>query len=104
MNNITLKAWNTETSIIDLIQDVAQLLSQHNLYYGHGTDNPKDEAVALVFFVLGLDHFNTKKLYDQKVQSKDFELVNELVIQRIREKKPLSYITHESIFCGHKFF
>ncbi len=104
MNNITLTSWNSETRIIDLIQDVAHLLNQQNLYYGHGTDNPKDEAVALVFFVLGLDHFNTKKLYDQKVQSKDFELVNELVIQRIKEKKPLSYITHESIFCGHKFF
>ncbi len=104
MNNITLTSWDSETRIIDLIQDVAHLLNQQNLYYGHGTDNPKDEAVALVFFVLGLDHFNTKKLYDQKVQSKDFELVNELVIQRIREKKPLSYITHESIFCGHKFF
>ena len=72
MNNITLKAWNTETSIIDLIQDVAQLLSQHNLYYGHGTDNPTDEAAALVFFALGLDHFNPKKSYDLKVQSKDF--------------------------------
>jgi len=103
MNNITLKAWNTETSIIDLIQDVAQLLSQHNLYYGHGTDNPTDEAAALVFFALGLDHFNPKKSYDLKVQSKDFEFVNELVTQRIKEKKPLAYITNESIFCGHKF-
>ena len=104
MNNITLKAWNTETSIIDLIQDVAQLLSQHNLYYGHGTDNPTDEAAALVFFALSLDHFNPKKSYDLKVQSKDFEFVNELVTQRIKKKKPLAYITNESIFCGHKFF
>ena len=104
MNNITLTSWNTETRIIDLIQDVAHLLNQQNLYYGHGTDNPEDEAAALIFFVLGLDHFSTKKLYEQKVQSKDYELINELVIQRIKEKKPLSYITHESVFCGHKFF
>jgi len=104
MNNITLKAWNTETEVIDLIQDVAQLLSQHNLYYGHGTDNPTDEAAALVFFALGLDHFNPKKSYDLKVHSKDFEFVNELVTQRVKEKKPLAYITNESIFCGHKFF
>ena len=98
MNNITLTSWNTETRIIDLIQDVAHLLNQQNLYYGHGTDNPEDEAAALIFFVLGLDHFSTKKLYEQKVQLKDYELINELVIQRIKEKKPLSYITHESIF------
>jgi len=104
MNNITLTSWNSETRIIDLIQDVAHLLNQQNLYYGHGTDNPKDEAAALVFFVLGLDHFNPKKSYDLKVHLKDFEFVNELVTQRVKEKKPLAYITNESIFCGHKFF
>ena len=50
MNNISLKPWSVESKAIDLIQEVAQLFAKHDLCFGHGTDNPLDEANALIFF------------------------------------------------------
>ena len=56
MNNISLKPWSVESKAIDLIQEVTQLFVEHDLCFGHGTDNPLDEANTLIFFVLCIDY------------------------------------------------
>lgn len=40
--------------IEEIMQDVSNRFQQANLYYGHGTDNPDDEAFALVCMALDL--------------------------------------------------
>ena len=42
--------------VSDLIRFGAQEFERAGLAYGHGTDNPVDDAAALVFHVLDLDH------------------------------------------------
>ena len=44
------------TTVRQLIDAVNSMLSDADLYYGHGTDNAADEAAALVFHVMSLDH------------------------------------------------
>ena len=104
MNNISLKPWSFETRVIDLIQEVGQLFGDCNLCYGHGTDNPLDEAAALVLFVLGIDYSDAEELSFSKVSAVEFKLIEKLVEQRIKERKPLAFLTQEAFFCGHKFF
>ena len=43
----------SETSLEDLIGEVHQRFEEAGLSYGHGTDNPWDEAVSLVLNVTG---------------------------------------------------
>ena len=104
MNNISLKPWSFETRVIDLIQEVGQLFGDCNLCYGHGTDNPLDEAAALVLFVLGIDYSDAEEPSFSKVSAVEFKLIEELVEQRIKERKPLAFLTQEAFFCGYKFY
>ena len=104
MNNISLKPWSFETRVIDLIQEVGQLFGNCNLCYGHGTDNPLDEAAALVLFVLGIDYSDAEEPSFSKVSAVEFKLIEKLVEQRIKERKPLAFLTQEAFFCGYKFY
>ena len=104
MNNISLKPWNVESKAIDLIQEVAQLFVEHDLCFGHGTDNPLDEANTLIFFVLGIDYLDAEAVSAKRVSLEEFERIMELVNQRIYDRKPLAYLTQEAFFCGHKFY
>lgn len=104
MNNISLKPWSFETRVIDLIQEVGQLFDDCNLCYGHGTDNPLDEAAALVLFVLGIDYSDAEEPSFSKVSAVEFKLIEKLVDQRIQERKPLAFLTQEAFFCGYKFY
>ena len=104
MNNISLKPWSFETRVIDLIQEVGQLFGDCNLFYGHGTDNPLDEAAALVLFVLGIEYSDAEEPSFSKVSAVEFKLIEKLVEQRIKERKPLAFLTQEAFFCGYKFY
>ena len=104
MNNISLKPWNVESKAIDLIQEVAELFFEHDLCFGHGTDNPLDEANTLIFFVLGIDYLDAEALSSKRVSHEEFDRIRELVNQRIYDRKPLAYLTQEAFFCGHKFY
>ena len=104
MNNISLKPWSVESKTIDLIQEVAELFVEHDLCFGHGTDNPLDEANALIFFVLGFDYLDAETVTSKRVSLEEFERIMELVNQRIYDRKPLAYLTQEAFFCGHKFY
>ena len=87
-----------------MIQEVAQLFAKHDLCFGHGTDNPLDEANALIFFVLGIDNLDAEALSSKRVSHEDYERIRELVNQRIYDRKPLAYLIQEAFFCGHKFY
>ena len=104
MNNISLEPWSLETKTMDIIQEVAELFDNHDLCFGHGTDNPFDEAISLVFFILSIDHSDAEKSSSIKVTYEEYGRILELVDQRINERKPLSFLTQEAFFCGYKFF
>jgi len=104
MNNISLKPWSLGTEAIDIIQEVEELFDEKDLCFGHGTDNPLDEAMTLVFFALGVDHPYREKSSSIKVSNQEYSSIMGLVNQRIFEKKPLPYLTKEAYFCGHKFY
>ena len=104
MNNISLKPWSLGTEAIDIIQEVEELFDEKDLCFGHGTDNPLDEAMTLVFFALGVDYPYREKSGSIKVSNQEHSSITKLVNQRIIEKKPLPYLTQEAYFCGHKFY
>ncbi len=79
------------------------VLEHHELYYGHGTDNPQDESYALVFSVLKLHFSDVDRVWDNLVSEVDISSVIHLAARRIDERIPLPYLTGEAWFAGLRF-
>ncbi len=86
-----------------LIEAVAAELDAAGLHYGHGTDNPLDEAGALVFSAAGFDHADAAALYARPVDAALQARARALVDARVTTRKPLAYLTGEGWFAGLPF-
>ncbi|MEJ2138431.1 MAG: 50S ribosomal protein L3 N(5)-glutamine methyltransferase [Gammaproteobacteria bacterium] len=87
----------------DLIRAAAALFEDAGLFYGHGTDNALDEAAALVFHVLELDHAAGPEIYEARPTAAQRERIAQLAEQRVSTREPLAYLTGEAWFAGLPF-
>lgn len=80
-----------------------QQFLQHDLFYGHGTNNAADEALWLVFYALGLSWDVDDTVMEQAVSDEDRNRIQSLFERRIKERVPAAYIAGEGWFCGLPF-
>lgn len=80
----------------------AGLLEQAELFFGHGTDNPWDEAAFLVLHAAGL-RADEPAAADQVFPAEGRSRLTEYLERRIDNREPAPYITGEAWFCGLKF-
>jgi ribosomal protein L3 glutamine methyltransferase len=82
----------------ELIRHTEHCLRSARLHYGHGTDNPHDEAAFLVLRGLGLP-------FDADLRRPaDPERVEKLVRKRIEERTPAAYLLNEAWLSGVPFY
>ena len=67
----------SDVTVRQLIEQIAAQFAAASLVYGHGTDNPLDEAAWLVFATLGLNHDDTETAYAMPVSDEDRALILE---------------------------
>lgn len=84
------------------IDRVAERFAAADLCYGHGTDNPDDEAAWLVLAVLGIDH--SAAAADRVTRDSDWQRIDALATRRIRERVPLAYLLNSAWFAGLEFY
>jgi ribosomal protein L3 glutamine methyltransferase len=87
-----------------LIRTIAERFEEAELSYGHGTDNPLDEAAWLVFAVLELSHDDAPSVYEAIVEEEQVKVVLDLATRRISERVPLAYLINQAFFAGHEFY
>jgi ribosomal protein L3 glutamine methyltransferase len=88
----------------NLVLDAERRFVAAGLYYGHGTDNPRDEAVFLVFHALGLPFDASNVALDHQRSLQDLARVEALISARIARRVPAAYLTHRMWFAGHEFY
>ena len=86
------------------IEHCARALRAARVYFGHGTDNARDEAAELVFFVAGLAHELGAGAYDHALSARQLKRIEELLRRRIGERIPLAYLTHRAFFAGLELY
>ena len=91
-----------EATVGELIEAVYQRFDDATLSYGHGTDNPWDEAVYLVLSVTGYD--DDEVSLGLCVTSDQRERINALAGRRVDERSPLAHLLGECQFMGQRFF
>lgn len=94
----------TGASVEDVIRSLAGRFEDARLSYGHGTDNPLDEAAWLVFACLGLLHDEAPAVYTRAVNSQELDAIEKLADRRIRERIPVAYLVNQAFFAGLEFY
>jgi len=91
-------------TIRDFIRWAASQFHEQGLFYGHGTDNAWDEAVALILPSLHLPHDIPPTAIEARLTSAEREKIVGLIQQRITQRIPVPYLTHEAWFAGLSFY
>ena len=84
-----------------LIASVERRLAGARLCYGHGTDNPHDEAAWLVLRGLGL-RFDADLA--ASVSASHAAHIEELTTRRVEDKTPVAYLLKEAWLAGVPFY
>jgi ribosomal protein L3 glutamine methyltransferase len=93
----------TAPTVAELIRYGAALFERARLAYGHGTDNAVDDAAALVFHALHLDHAQAEAAYRVRLDASAAERVLKLFEERIRRRVPAAYLMGRMWFAGLEF-
>lgn len=94
----------SSTTLMDFLSWAEAAFLDAKLYFGHGTDNAWDEAVALAISVLALSPEVDKSVGTRILTNQEQETLKALAFRRIQERIPLPYLTHEAWFCGLKYY
>ncbi len=86
--------------MLQLIERGARRLRRARVFFGHGTDNARDDAAALVLHALGLPHNARPSVYQRAVSAAGRKKAEQLIERRIRERVPAVYLTGLTWFAG----
>jgi ribosomal protein L3 glutamine methyltransferase len=101
METGTLAAGLAEsTSNDEWVELLARYFDEHDLFYGHGTDNAGDEAYWLLRHLQGWDEEAWSKPADPALAAPAAALAE----RRAGERVPMAYLLNEAWFAGYKFW
>jgi ribosomal protein L3 glutamine methyltransferase len=91
-------------TVIQAIEATERRFKRARVFFGHGTDNARDEAAALVYHAMKLPPQSPTRVLTRRVSAAARLRIEELTGRRIRERQPLAYLTHEAWFAGLPFY
>lgn len=97
------EALNELSTLQDMLRWSISRMNEAGLYFGHGTDNARDDAVMLVTHALHLPWNIEQDWQNAKLTRSERERVIHLVSRRINERMPTPYLTGEAWFYGLPF-
>lgn len=90
-------------TVRDWIRWSATCFARGDLFFGHGTNNAWDEAVALVMWVVQQPFDRLEWVLDAKLVEAEKQQLAQLIDKRVQQHIPLPYLTGEAWFAGLKF-
>ena len=91
-------------TIRDYIRLATSKFNAAGIYYGHGTDNAWDEAIALVLHTLHLPPDIDPAVLDARLLEEERKKLAELIDIRADKRIPVPYLTHEAYFSGLSYY
>ncbi|MDE1885201.1 MAG: 50S ribosomal protein L3 N(5)-glutamine methyltransferase [Xanthomonadaceae bacterium] len=91
------------STLIDFIRYGASRFAGADLTFGHSYDNALDEATHLVLHTLHLPHDLSPNYGSARLTGAEKKAVLKLIERRVKERKPVAYLTGEAWFAGLKF-
>lgn len=91
-------------SIHDWLRFAVSQFNAADLYFGHGTDNPWDDAGVLMAHTLHFTHLAEPSLLQARLTRSEKQHFAALLQQRISLRVPSAYLTHQAYFAGLPFY
>jgi ribosomal protein L3 glutamine methyltransferase len=95
---------NPPTTVGQALQFCSDTLSDSDAFFGHGTDNPWDEAVQMVLSVADLPLDSDDGVLPHPLDEQAWNRLQELLRRRITEHLPLPYLLGRAWFAGLEFY
>lgn len=92
------------TTVADALSWAEKAFLDADLFYGHGTDNAWDDAVALLIYVLNLSPDVSETVLQQVLTEQESQQLANIFQRRIDEQMPVPYLTQQTWFCGLPFY
>jgi ribosomal protein L3 glutamine methyltransferase len=71
------------------------------VHFGHGTDNPRDDAAVLLWHVMGFGFDESPQVaYRRRMTASQVEAFDSLLARRIASREPAVYLTGTTLFAG----
>lgn len=94
----------TLATIRDWIRHATSRLAAHDVYYGHGTDSPLDEAAALVLGLLHLPFDLNHDYFSAVLLPEERQALQDALHKRLQERIPVPYLTRRTLYSGYEFY
>lgn len=91
-------------TIRDFIRWAVSRFNEAGLFFGHGTDNAWDDAIALILHTLHLPHDINPLILDAHLTPSECDSLLKIIQRRVQERIPVPYLTHEAWFAGAPFY
>lgn len=84
----------------DFLRTCHEALRNSDAFFGHGSDNPWDEAVQLVLSVTGLPLDAGEEVLGTALEDEQYQRGMALLRRRLEERVPLPYLLGKAWFAG----
>jgi ribosomal protein L3 glutamine methyltransferase len=98
------EAMNELVTIRDVLRWATTRFNEAQLFFGHGTNNAWDEALAIVLPVLHLSYDSKPNLLSAKLTTSERRQIIELIVLRISQRMPVPYLMRQAWFSGLPFY
>jgi ribosomal protein L3 glutamine methyltransferase len=90
-------------TVAQLLDRAETQLAAAHIVCGHGTATPRDEAAAIIYHVMGLQHENPQA-YGRRVGADALRRIADLLEVRATRRIPVPYLLGEAWFAGLPFY
>lgn len=90
-------------TVRDWVRWGATEFSKAGLFFGHGTDNPWDEAIQLILWAINIPWDRLEHVVDARLTGEEKRHILALFQKRIEQRLPAPYITGVAHFAGLEF-
>ncbi len=98
------EAINELSTANDLLRWAVSRFNESDIYYGHGTDNPWDEAFSLIAWGINIGPLINAEVLSSRLTKTERERIVDVVVARIETKMPAAYLTNLAYFVDLPFY
>ncbi len=98
------EAMATLQTVRDCLRFGESMLRGGGVFFGHGNDDPWDEALALLMHQLALPLQSDPRILDARLLPSEISGYLSQLVKRVNDRVPVPYLTHEAWFCGLPFY